>query len=268
MAKGRNGVLVERVNLWIIVGAFVVAALGILCLYFASEGIWKDLFRELGSLLFVSATITVVWELLGKRAFLDEILAKVEISQEIKFSGICQITDTFHDEAIDWKHYFKKCIKLDICFAYGHSWRGHYAEELRNFASREGNRVRVVLPDPDHEETVMELARRFNYTPQRLVGAIREAESYFGSLRPPEGAKGATIDIWFLPLALVFSFYRFDDIAIIAFYTHRREQVSVPTFVCETGGTLYDFVRAEFNAMIGEGGRSALARKAGNKEAA
>lgn len=37
---------------------------------------------------------------------------------------------------------------------------------------------------------------------------------------------------------------------VFAVYNHQRERAPVPTFVVEQGGTLYDFVRQEFDAMI------------------
>lgn len=259
----------ERVNLRTLLLAILIAGLGIFFLYCSAQKdwwigyeVWQTVVQQLGGLLLVTVAITLLWELWGKRAFLDEVLAKAQISKEITFAGIVKITDSFHHD-IDWKSYFRMVNKLDIFFAYGRTWRNTYIEELREVAAREDVRIRLVLPDPDNEQTVIELARRFNYTPENLKTLIREAEADFRNLRPFKGAKGAQIDIWFLPATPHFTFYRFDHIAILALYSHRKERAPVPTFICEMGGTLYDYIRKEFDAMISQEG---LARQITNEE--
>lgn len=65
---------------------------------------------------------------------------------------------------IDWTSLFNKVNKLDIFFAYGQIWRKTYLQELREVAARKNARIRLVLPDPEDEQTISELARRFCYT--------------------------------------------------------------------------------------------------------
>lgn len=250
----------ERVNLRVFIVAIGVATLGFILLWISAYVDWlkehealRTVVRDFGSLLLVIVVITFLWEFWGKRVFLDEVLAKAHISKEISFAGLIKITDSFHSD-IDWKAYFRTVDKLDIFFAYGRTWRNTYELELKQVASKENARIRVVLPDPEDEQTVAELARRFNLTPESLKGAIRETEAFFRNLRKSTDARGAQIDIWFLPAAPSFSFYRFDRVAILALYSHRHERAPVPTFICEMGGTLYDYIRKEFDAMIRENG--------------
>jgi hypothetical protein len=219
--------------------------------------VWQTVIQNVGALLLVVVAISILWELWGKRAFLDEVLAKAQVSKEITFAGIIKITDSFHQD-IDWQSYFRNVNKLDIFFAYGRTWRNSHIQELREVAAREDTRIRVVLPDPSDEHTVHELSRRFGSEPEQLKLQIREAEEYFKNLRPTAGARGAQIDIWFLPAAPIFTFYRFDQIAILALYSHRRERAPIPTFICEMGGTLYGYIRKEFDAMISQDGLARL----------
>ena len=246
----------ERVTLRTLLIALVVAALGVGLLFVAghrdwwkNNEVWQTVIQNVGALLLVTVAISLLWELRGKRAFVDEVLAKAQISKEITFAGIVKITDSFHHD-IDWKSYFQTVNKLDIFFAYGRTWRNTHIEELREAASRQGARIRVVLPDPEDQQTILELARRFYYQPEELKTLIQDAENQFRSLQSTAGAKGAQIDIWFLPATPQFTFYRFDRTAILALYSHRKERAPIPTFVCEMGGTLYDYVRKEFEAMI------------------
>lgn len=257
MALNNVALLKERVNLRTILTAVVIAFLGISLLYisgrkdwWAGHETWRIVLQNLGSLFFVTVAITFIWELWGKRAFSDEILAKVQISRDITSAGIIKIAKSFHHD-IDWKNYFHTVKELDIFFAYARTWRNTYISELREVAAREGTKIRVLLPDPEDEQTVHELARRFNYTDEEVKNRIREAETYFESLYPSDNNQVVKIEILFLPAAPVFSFYRFDTIAVLTLLSHRRDLVEVPAFVCEKGGTLYDYIRKEFNFMIG-----------------
>ncbi|TAK01993.1 hypothetical protein EPO44_08635 [bacterium] len=209
---------------------------------------WQIVARNIGSLCVVSVAITFLWELFGKRAFRDELLAKAGLSQEIRTAGLTKITDSFLRD-LDWEPLFRTVSKLDIFFAYGQTWRNTHWEKLVAAASR-GIRVRVVLPDPEHDATVTELAKRFNYTKDRVVELIKGAEKEFSQLGSKSSGAGTTVDIWYLPAAPLLTFYRFDFKAVIALYTHRTERVPVPAFVVESPGTLYNFVRQEFDAMI------------------
>ncbi|HDD44962.1 MAG TPA: hypothetical protein ENG63_08925 [Candidatus Desulfofervidus auxilii] len=219
--------------------------------------VWRIVMQQLGGSLFIIGTVALLWEIFGRRAFLDEILAKAQISKEIAFSGIIKITNSFH-HGIDWKSYFRTVKELDIFFAYGRTWRSTYAQELREVASREHTQIRVVLPDPEDKHTVFELAKRFNCAPEKLKDLIKEAETQFKSLCSSKDSKGGQVKIWFLPMAPSFTFYRFDHVGILALYSHRQERVRIPTFVCESGGTLYDYICEELDAMIRPDGLAKL----------
>ncbi|KYK37573.1 MAG: hypothetical protein AYK18_09590 [Theionarchaea archaeon DG-70] len=256
MALETITLLKERVNLRIVLTAVVTAVLGIFLMYIsAQEDLWKEheawriVIQNMGSLLFVTVAITLIWELWGKRAFSDEILAKVQISKDMASAGIIKITKNFL-HGIDWESHFNSVKELDIFFSYARTWRNTYISQFREVAAREGTRIRVLLPDPKDEQTVHELARRFNYSDDEVISLIREAETYFEELHPSEGNRGAKIEIWFLPAAPVFSLYRFDNIAVLALLSHRRKLVEIPSFVCEKGGILYDYICQEFDFMI------------------
>lgn len=263
MTTDKITLLRERANLRTLLIALAIAILGIVLLYLSAKEFWRGyqawqvVVRDVGGLLLVTVAIALLWELWVKRAFLDELLAKAQISKEITFAGLVKITDSFHQD-IDWKSYFRTVNKLDIFVAYARTWRSVHRQDLEKVAVRQDARIRVVLPDPEDEQTVVELARRFGCGPEDLIKRIREAETDFTRLRSYGGERGAQIDIWFFPGTPRFSFYRFDRIAIFALYNHRREQASVPTFVCEMGGTLYDYIRKEFDAMIQPGGLARL----------
>jgi hypothetical protein len=182
----------------------------------------------------------------GRRAFLDEVLAKVSMSKELTFAGIAKVSDSFHDADIDWNGLFSSTSRLDVFFSYGHTWRGTHSAKLRDLASKSGAKIRVVLPDPDNAMVVGELARRFSMTPERVRDYIVEAEEDFSALRE----RGAQVEIFFLPMAPLFTFYRFENEAVLAFHNHRLGRNPVPTFIVRRGGTLWSYLKEEFHGMI------------------
>jgi hypothetical protein len=260
--KDKAALLIERVNLRSLAISLLIVAVGFLLIYCSEDGEWwKDhdviqgTLREVGKLLLATGILVTAWDLYGKRAFLDEILAKAQIASEIRNAGLLKITDTFHSD-IDWGSYFQTVRHLDIFLAYGRTWRNTHIQQLQSVAARRGSRIRIVLPDPNDGETVAELSRRFNKTPAYINDAIRETEQFFKDLRRnahTNDPQAAEIEIWFLSAGPQYSSYRFDDLAILALYNHSKDRDPVPTFICARGGTLYDFVRREFRSMT-EGG--------------
>jgi len=247
----------------LLAGAFVLI-IGAFMLYCSnSQTFWtnrqplQSLVRDLGSLMCVSVVISLLWHLWASRAFLDEVLAQTKIADDVRRAGITGVSATFHEE-IPWGKLFQDVTHFDIFFAYGRTWRNTYAESLRNVAQRERAHIRIVLPDPEDQQTVAELAKRFDYSKEELIKLIKEAEADFRSLRPTEDSKGTSVSLWFLPYAPQFTFYRFDSTAVLALYTHRRERIGVPTFIVEKGGSLYHFIKEDFKSMVKDGG---LARR-------
>lgn len=260
MANKKIKFFIEQVNLRILILALFMAIIGFVLLYLSSfeefwrgRETWQAVVKNMSGFLVITGIITLLWELWVKRSFLDEILAKVRVAEEIKLAGIVRITDAWHRD-IDWESYFSNVKKLDIFFAYSHTWRSNYDKQLKEIVKRKDVRIRVVLPDPEDNQVTYELARRFNYTPEKIRDLIIEAKEYFIDLKRIAANDGTQINIWFLPATPQFAFYRFDRIAIFTLYSHSRERTPVPAFVCEMGGTLYDYIRKEFEAMITEGG--------------
>jgi len=267
--EGSLKVLRERANLRMVVAALGLAVSGLILLWISASFQWNNntaaqsVVRDVGSFLSASAVLTFLWEFWGRRAFLDEVLAKVQLSDDIRSAGLQKIVPSFHT-GINWQSYFPKVKELDILFAYGRTWRATHLEELQRLARKKGARIRVVLPDPDDPLTVGELARRFEYTTSELAKYVRDAVETFKELRTLAGRDGAEIDLWFFQGTQQFSYYRFDTIAIVALYTHRRARDPVPAIICEEGGSLFEFVRQDFDALVRAGG---LARKNEMKEA-
>lgn len=169
------------------------------------------------------------------------------LTRDVKTAGLLRIGATYLGE-LEWKQLFAEATELDIVVAYGQTWRNLHARELAQLAARPGCRVRVVLADPHDELTVAVLAERFDITHDELRARITTTRSAYQALRRPDGAQ---IEVYYRAGDRVFSFYRFDDIAVVGLYSHSHARgAAVPVFVCARPGELFDFIQDELAAVL------------------
>jgi hypothetical protein len=247
--------LTERVTLRIGLLSFFVIVIGLIIMWIslpvAHAGYHKTstLLEESGAALFISGILAVLWELAGKRAFADEILAKANMSRDLAEAGIDIAAYSFKDKRIDWDELFKSTCKLDIFIAYGHTWRNTQSEQINTLLSDADAKLRIILPDSENEELMKSLSRRFEMEPEALKLEIGDAVKFFE--RRKKKAKGS-IEIYLTSVMPLFSFYRFNSKVVFALYNHRAGQHAVPTFICDKDGFLFKFLSDEFEGIIGD----------------
>lgn len=206
---------------------------------------WSAFLSQLGGLVLATGLITFAWDLVGRRAFADEVLAKAKLSTDVVESGLTRVTDQYLEE-VEWADLFRDVTKLDIFVSYASTWRNTHRARLGAVAARPGARIRVFLPDYRDAPTMAVLADRFNMAPAELIPKVREAVGDFKALAR---TGGATVQVYLRSGDLVFSCYRFDSRAVLTLYTHSRERrTHVPTFVIENG-SLFQFVYDELAAL-------------------
>ncbi len=232
-----------------------IVAVGILLLYLGGrDDLWETrqgaqaLVTDLGALMFVSAGLGVLWELVGKRSFAREVLETARTSTDVEAAGLTRVGTNYVEEP-DWEALFATVRKLDIFLAYGRTWRNAHLQRLERLAMTPGARIRVFLPDPGDPATIGWLAQRFSMTPDNLRQAIEEARQAYQALPV---VPDASVEVFYRRGESVFSCYRFDGTAVFTLYTHQRRRTGVPTFVCRDGGSLYQFIRDEFDAILSQ----------------
>lgn len=252
----RTSIYRERTTLRAIIAGLIVATAGIGLMFLAYSVPWfrqhlytQSVLVSLGGLLVASIAGTIVWELISKRAFQHEVLSLAGVADDVIAARLVKITTDFR-EGIDWAESMSRAVEVDFYFSYARTWRQHHHVALSQLAARRGVHVRLVLPDPQATHVVDELGRRYATTPIDIQARIREAHTEF--VKMFSIANGATLGVWYLPQNPVFSLYRFDNIAVIALYPHRQGRMAVPTIVVEKGGSMYDFITAEFEAMVND----------------
>lgn len=233
----------------IIIVALLAFIIGLGLLYWSASMAkpWDNIVRELGAMLLVTVSLGVLWEFLGKRMLVDEVLEKVRISTDIQRAGVLQIVDNFHD--LEWKGWFEHATNLTVFVAYGHTWFRSHAQELQSLVARSGCRIHVLLPDPAQPELLSALARRFAMTPEDLRKRIEEAVRNYHALEP---VKDSTVEVTLVKSPPLFTFYMFENVAIFVPHSH-RSQAPVPAFVVREGGSLYNYLCEELDALVKSG---------------
>ena len=179
----------------------------------------QTLVRELGSLLIVTGGITILWDLKGRREFADEVLAKAQVSADVRSSGLQRLSMQYLSD-VEWSRMFQRAREIEIFVSYGTTWRSVHWARFEEFSRGKGNRLRVYLPDPEDQTTVSVLALRYDSTSEQIKQRITEAASAFASLRQARG--GADIRIYYRRGDPTFACYRFDDEIVVTLYSHRR----------------------------------------------
>ncbi|MBA2116775.1 hypothetical protein [Bremerella alba] len=206
--------------------------------------------NALGSTIVASAIITGFWELAAKRRFADELHSLAGIDESVRRAGIVDVTMKFRD--LDWESFFQNHIRVSLFISYGQTWRNNCRELIKQFLSKEGNEMRIFLPDPNDDAVMTELGRRFGVSAEETSKRIKDSLEDFISMDPKNNLKGRLQLFFVKEIAPLATYYVFDNIAIIASYNHARDRQPVPAIVVKNGGDLYDYVIAEMNRISSE----------------
>lgn len=144
---------------------------------------------------------------------------------------------------------FAKGPNVDVMLGYGQTWRGVAHSGLEEFLAQRKNTLRVCLPDPSVDWLMVSLGHRYNQPPERLRERVKEAARYFAELRD---AGEATVQIFFRAGQPLYALYRFESVALVTLYPHRKERSSkVPAMTMETG-EMVEWLKQDFEAAISD----------------
>lgn len=233
-----------------------IALLGFIFIFISKYPVWPiniklilSILGELGTLLIATGIVTFLWEKSAKRSFFEEIMEKIKLSEQVRNSGLVTITTKAYRE-IDWHKLFENVKELDMCFAYARTWRHMNTLYLQDLASRSDVKIRVMIPDPENIDVISELSRRFEINQDELKKQINEAIAELDSIFDKNC--NAKYSLWYLRIAPIFTFYRFDNTAIITLQRYGRDRGELPTFEVTKGGDLYRFIEFELNSILDE----------------
>lgn len=241
-------------NLTFVLIAIFILIIAVMCLwlsetmdFFKENSVWKLVIQNFSGALISTSVLSVAIDLFAKRSFLEEVRSIAEIARTAYQTGLVLITRDFGKE-INWENELEKTDQLDILVTYARTWRNNHREALTQLARRDAS-IRVVLPNPNNQALLEQLATRFSLQPIVLKQLIVDAEKDFNSIF----SKSDNYSIWFTDTALVFSMYRFRKTRILATFAHGPKGSGVPTLVIGENGSIASFIDQQFDYFF-EGG--------------
>lgn len=243
--------MIEKLVTYKVAGlAFIVAIAGVLLMYIsnvpdpaASPG-WVATLNQVGGLLITTGVLAVLWDLRGKRAFLEEVLDKAKLSSDVGAAGIERVTMNWKE--VPWDEFFSSAKHIEVFIAYGSSWRKNNWESIVEFAENERHVLRMYLPNPHDEATMSVLAQRYGYTPEKVQSYVKEASEEFARLGTNSKAD---IRVYYRSGDPTYTCYRFNEKFLVTLYANRRERGGVPTMLFDARGTFGEFFKRDLEAV-------------------
>jgi hypothetical protein len=135
--------------------------------------------------------------------------------------------------------------RLVLYFIHSRRWRENHDAAIKAFLGRTGTTMEIFLPDLENHELMFSLSRRFEdgpLTPTLVVDAYK----YCARLARDYGKPA---DIWLFSRYPAYSFYQFDERAVIAFYSNTAAKKDLPAFEVSTDGLLGKFLATEIDGL-------------------
>ncbi|MFL5475458.1 MAG: hypothetical protein ACJ8A6_07160 [Gemmatimonadales bacterium] len=134
---------------------------------------------------------------------------------------------------------------MTLYFIHSRSWRENHSAAIKTFLARGDTEMQIFLPDLENHELMFSLSRRFEdgpLTPTLVIDAYRYcyrlAREY---ARPAE--------IWLFSRYPAYSFYQFDQRAVIALYSNTSAKKDIPAFEVSTDGLLGKFLATDIEDL-------------------
>lgn len=243
-----GGDAVAREKFWVF--SLATALAGVLLLVVAENGpFWPwvaALLESLAGILLASVALGALWEYTGRRAFLDLVLERVGLAKSIERSGLLNVTNQYLKD-VPWDDLIRSARHVDLLFSYARTWRSTHQAALRDLFTRSDTRIRIVLPDHQDEGLMEALGRSYDKTPDEVREGVLDALAFFEELR---AAGKANVSLKLHPNPPAYSYYRFDDRAIITLYRNSVKKGLVPVLDCRDGGVLFQMTKDDFGEVL------------------
>ncbi len=135
--------------------------------------------------------------------------------------------------------------RMVLYFIHSRRWRENHDAAIKAFLGREGTTMEIFLPDLENHELMFSLSRRFEdgpLTPTLVVDAYK----YCARLARDYGKPA---EVWLFGRSPAYSFYQFDQRAVIALYSNTAAKKDVPAFEVRTESLLGQFLAAEIDGL-------------------
>jgi hypothetical protein len=131
--------------------------------------------------------------------------------------------------------------QMVLYFIHSRRWRENHDAAIKAFLSRENTTLEAFLPDLESHELMFSLEKHFEDGPQ-IPGLVIDAYRYFARLARDFQKP---VPIWLFGRYPTFSFYKFDQRAVIALYSNTAAKKDLPAFEITTDCFLGKFLTAD-----------------------
>ncbi|HZE74204.1 MAG TPA: hypothetical protein VE091_02775 [Gemmatimonadales bacterium] len=116
--------------------------------------------------------------------------------------------------------------QMTLYFIHSRRWRENHDTAVKAFLARDKANLELFLPDLENHELMFSLGKHFEDGPQ-IPGLVADAYRYFARLA--RGFKKPT-EVWLFGRYPTYSFYKFDERAILALYSNTASKKELPAF--------------------------------------
>lgn len=138
----------------------------------------------------------------------------------------------------------KRAKDVEVYFIHSRRWREDNHEQIKDFLRRDGTTLKVNLPNRKNRFLLKSLAAHFDDGPH-IPGFIDDAYGYFERLSKEFGADKVLITSY--EAYPTYSFYRFDNVFLVAMYRNSKTRGNVPTFLCSSSHPFGRFIEMDLH---------------------
>jgi hypothetical protein len=135
--------------------------------------------------------------------------------------------------------------QMMLYFIHSRRWRENHAASVKAFLGRENSTLEVFLPDLENHELMYSLSKHFDdgpLIPSLVIDAYRNFARQSREFQKP-------IAIWLFNRYPTYSFYRFDERAVIALYSNTAAKKDLPAFEVDNDSFLGQFLSADIEDL-------------------
>ena len=135
--------------------------------------------------------------------------------------------------------------RLAVYFIHSRRWRENHDAAIKGFLAREGTTLEVFLPDLENHELMYSLEKHFDDGPL-IPALVVDAYRYFARLAR-DFRKPA--EVWLFSRYPTYTFYRFDQRAIVALYSNTAAKKDLPALEITTDGFFGEFIGSDIEDL-------------------
>jgi hypothetical protein len=132
-----------------------------------------------------------------------------------------------------------------LYFIHSRRWRENHDAAIKAFMGREGSSLEVFLPDLENHELMFSLEKHFDDGPL-IPAMVEDAYRYFARLARDSQTP---VQVRLFGRYPTYSFYRFDQRAVMAMYSNSVAKKELPAFEITREGLLGSFLDADIEDL-------------------